>query len=114
MTPPNERMSFDDWDSTQNTYDCSPERSLRSGDNDAEKFLLLGPGNESIRKGSLRSPWSTRVLTSVTVLNVVLFVTSVVILASNRVSHMSDQDYWRATSYYCTYHPLAYQESPNR
>jgi hypothetical protein len=95
-------MSFEDSEGTQ---DIRSESLPHSGHEDAEKYLLLGEGSEPVRRaGFWRSPWSIRVLTSVTILNIVLFSISIVTLFfSNRVSRLSDQDYWRATSYYCTY-----------
>jgi hypothetical protein len=103
MERPNERTSFDDVNNFQR--DSSSERSPHSVDVDEEKFLLMNEGHESTRNGSRRNRWSwcTRVQTAVTTFNIVLFSISVIILSTTRGGKIiSDQDYWRATSYYCT------------
>ena len=103
MEPRDDRKSLDGRDSTQ---DFSSEMSSHSEDNDVEKFHLLGEDSESIRRTSWRDTWSwsTRVLTSVTVFNIILFLMTVGILSSTKKARsLSDQDLWKATSYYCTY-----------
>jgi hypothetical protein len=104
MEQPDERTRFDDSDSTQR--DSSSERSPHSVDADEEKFLLLHGEKEATRNGSWRNRWSwsrsTRVQAAVTIFNISLFSISVIILSTTRGAKMlSEQDYWRATSYYC-------------
>ncbi|KAF9729577.1 hypothetical protein PMIN06_007616 [Paraphaeosphaeria minitans] len=102
MESRSDRPSFKHSNITLDKHSRSSEGSLRDGDDDTENFLLLGEGSESVRKASWRSSWSwsTRILVSVTILNAFLFLTSIVILSLSRKGSLSDQDYWRATSFY--------------
>jgi hypothetical protein len=102
MKRPAESTSIGDSDVTQRS--CSSERSLRNFEPDGEDFFLLMKGKQRIRNGSWRSAWSwsTRVYISVTVVNIVLFSISILVLwTSHGVRNLSEQDHWRATSYYC-------------
>jgi hypothetical protein len=103
MEQPDERTRFGDSDSAQR--DSSSERSPHSVDADEEKFLLLHGEKKTTRNGSWRNrwSWSTRVQTAVTIFNIGLFSITVIIISTTRGAKMlSEQDYWRATSYYCT------------
>jgi hypothetical protein len=103
MERPDQRTSFDNLDHARR--DSSSERSPHTEHSDEEKFLLLDEKKESIRNGSWRDSWSwsTRVQTTVTIFNIILFSISIIILSTLRGAKMlSEQDYWRATSYYCT------------
>jgi hypothetical protein len=94
-----ERMSLDNSDYTQDDVPYRQETLRDSDEEDTEKFLLLGEDSERIRRTSWKSP---RVITFMTAVNIVLFLASIsVLLLSSRVRSPSDQDHWRATSYYC-------------
>lgn len=104
MESRDERANFRDSDSTQDDRSGRPRNSR---DSDEEKVLLLGEGSETVyNRPFWTSPLSTMVLLLVTALNVVLFLMSaVILLSSNTTRRESDQDHWRATSYYCAYIP---------
>src|SRR6478735_9559210 len=100
MEPPYERACSEELEANRNSHSHSSERLLHDGDTDAEKFLLLSNGSGSDRKATwshLRS-WPTKTLVLVTILNVFLFLASIVILSVSKNRSISDQDYWRATS----------------
>jgi hypothetical protein len=110
MEPKHERISFDD---SESAHDTPSQRLPHREHEDAEKYLLLGEDSESVRRDSSRRPWSTKVLVGVTVSNIVLFLVSILMLSlSPRTSRPSDQDNWRATSYYCTYSPYDSKTGP--
>jgi hypothetical protein len=122
MEQSNERTSFDNLNHARR--ESSSERSQHTEYVDEENFLLLDEKKESIRNGSWRDSWSwsTRVQTTVTIFNIILFSISVIILSASRGAKMlSEQDYWRATSYYCTslllppptHHPTNKHYSPS-
>jgi hypothetical protein len=122
MEQSNERTSFDNLNHARR--ESSSERSQHTEYVDEENFLLLDEKKESIRNGSWRESWSwsTRVQTTVTIFNIILFSISVIILSASRGTKMlSEQDYWRATSYYCTspllhpptHHPTNKHHSPS-
>jgi hypothetical protein len=92
-------MSLENSDYTQDDVQYRQETLRDSGEEDTEKFLLLGKDSERI----LRTSWkSARVMTFMTAMNIVLFLASIsILLLSSRVRSPSDQDHWRATSYYC-------------
>jgi hypothetical protein len=94
METPDGRTSFGDSDTIG---------ALHNREDDTEKHSLLGEGSESIRRGCWRSLWTASSLTFITILNIILFlISTVILLLSNRMGRVSDQENWRATSYYCT------------
>jgi hypothetical protein len=93
------RMSLDNSDYTRDGVLYRQQTLRGSEEENTEKFLLLGEDSERIRRTSWKSP---RVITFMTAVNIVLFLASIsVLLLSSRVRSQSDQDHWRATSYYC-------------
>ncbi|CAI6332872.1 unnamed protein product [Periconia digitata] len=96
-----ERASLDIPDNASTSHHFSTESLRNDGTDDVEKFHLLGDGDKRSEKGSWWNPWSTKVLTIVTILNLSLFCTSIFVFSASRSSKQpSDQDSWRATSYY--------------
>lgn len=99
MNPRDERKFSNDTDFTEEDSYYLCETSYDNREQDNEKFLLKRKNNGAPRKKS----WRTHLaLSFVTMLNVVLFLTSMAMLSlSFKAKRTTDQDHWRATSFYC-------------
>lgn len=100
MEPREQTSNMEELDYTQEDVESRPEMSH---DDDAEKSFLLREDYEHPRRSA--SPRRSHiVLALITIFNLILFLASIGILSISKTKSISDQDLWRATSYYCTSH----------
>lgn len=103
MEPRSAHDSLNISDNTEGDFYYRRETLHGNDEQESEKFFLLHKHSKLFRRAPGRKHIIFGVLTT---LNVILFLTSITTLfLSPKAKSTTDQDHWRATSFYCTSSP---------